>query len=215
MTDGRTDEQRLTAIFQRLKARLPGVDLRGIAVDEETVSVTVGIDVEAARAAGVTLTSDTDEIRIVRRVWDEGDTKVVAAFCSLYPDALNELVLAQDLAVVLNGHTLNVAETQRGVTATPRERLDPSQPYSEAEAEADVERVARVLMAEYGAGVDSEREVPETHDPKPRAAEMRNASAWRREAALILSKVKGWQRGAPPSSPGHHRARGIFEGGEG
>lgn len=197
MTDGRTDEQRLTAVMQRLKARLPGVDLRGIALDEEAVSLTVGIDVEAAQRAGVHLTSDTDEIRVVRRVWDEGDTPVVAAFASLFPGALNEITLAQDLAVVLNDHQLRIAETQTGVTAKPRERVDPAEAYTAEEAEEDVMRLARAL-ADYEPG-----------GPWPDEAACVAAS--RKQAALILSKLHGWRRGAPPSSAGHHHARAVFE----
>jgi hypothetical protein len=204
-----TDEQR-TRVLQRVKARVAGVEDLRIEWDADAVpEAGVSLGKMAGAPNGVPFSSRTP--------WTENE--LVEWICDGWRSngatVLDEIRLTSDVAVVLDGHQLRIAELERAYHSAPRERLDPSQPYSEAEAEADVERVARVLMAEYGAGADSEREVPETHDPKPRAAEMRNASAWRREAALILSKVKGWQRGAPPSSPGHHRARGIFEGGEG
>jgi hypothetical protein len=197
-----TDEQ-LQRVMQRMKARLPGMKGAEFSV----------IDGDKLQISG-------PSIGLYLLLGDEqSEDDVVERFCELARSndlvVLDEIRLHGDVAVVLDGHQLRIAETQTGVTAKPRERVDPAEAYTAEEAEADVERVARVLMAEYGAGVDSEREVPETHDPKPRAAEMRNASAWRREASLLLSKLHGWKRGAPPSSPGHHRARGIFEGGEG
>jgi hypothetical protein len=212
-----TDEQ-LQQVGQRMKARMGNTT--DVALGREDIEFSVhgapkvepvyvlrwGREAEPERPRG----SASFTVRLCPDTPDE----LVAYMCAALaegqelglPDSyriefLPEITLQGPTAVVLNGHQLRIAELERAYTSAPRERLDPSQPYSEAEAEADVERVARAL-ADYEPG-----------GPWPDEAACVAAS--RKDAALLLSRLHGWKRGAPPSSPGHHHARSVFEGGEG
>lgn len=192
-------EEQLQRVMRRMKARLP-------AMKDAEFSV---IDGGKLQISGPTL----GLYLLVGEGWSEND--VVEEFCELARQqdivVLPEITLVVDTAVVLNGHQLRIAEQQVAVTSTPRVKVDPAEAYTAEEAEADFDRLAVALMHAYTEGAEIEHTEPWSDDPKPRAAEMRDASVWRREASLLLSKVKGWQRGAPPSSAGHQHARRVFE----
>lgn len=199
------DEARLVSVAQRAKARIRGVtDFR-----LELVASPDGAGVSRGTLAGVAhevpfalYGSWTDHLTVE---WLCDHWKEIGA------EVLPEIVLTGDTAVVLNGHQLRIAETQTGVTAKPRERVDPAEAYTAEEAERDLERVAGALMVEYGLGAALAHTEPWPDDPKPAASDGADVSPWRKQASLLLSKLHGWRRGAPASSAGHHHARRVFE----
>jgi len=109
-------------------------------------------------------------------------------------DDWKELHLEGDTIVHLGEHKLRIAELQRQVSVKPVEPIDYTQGYTEEMAQADMERLLRVMEERRDTGLDvGERGL--------------------RWASMLLSRLNVFRLGAVPSSPGYHHARRVYEEG--